>query len=420
MSHQIRYNFYDIPEIPKDWDNTKLNYVLSISDNKSSNFSTEKNLSLTNAGIIEKNIKTNQGQVAESYEKYILVKKGQICMNPMDLWTGWVDISPYDGLMSPAYYTFILNDEFDNKFVNYFIQSNYSRKTFFTLGKGVASHDNFGRWVLTLEELKKIIFYYPDIQEQRLCSSYLEEKTKIIELLIENIHKKVELIKEALRSHYYELEVKSSKIVHHPSLWFKFMPNDWKIIKFKELFEPITHVNNLSDERLLSVTQDKGVVFRDEQDTNVVNPSGDVSAYKLVIPGDIIISLRSADGGLETSDIRGLVSPAYQVLRSKTKIDRNFYRFLFTSDNFIIEINRYIKGIRDGKSIAFDDIKNIPIPFFPQSTSNHQYKLIKSKHQNLFTSFKKCNKKIKLLIEFKKSLISNVVNGKIRISEDMI
>ena len=40
----------------------------------------------------------NQGQIAESYEKYISVEKNQICMNPMDLLSGWVDISKYQGL----------------------------------------------------------------------------------------------------------------------------------------------------------------------------------------------------------------------------------------------------------------------------------------------------------------------------------
>jgi hypothetical protein len=162
------------------------------------------------------------------------------------------------------------------------------------------------------------------------------------------------------------------------------------------------------------------VVFRDEQDKNVVNPEGDLSSYKLVEPGNVIISLRSADGGLETSDIRGLVSPAYIVLKPKIKIDRNYYRFLLTSENFIIEMKRYIKGIRDGKNIYFDDIKDVLIPFFPISNWNQKYKKILSIHENLFKNFSNLDKKIFLYQEYRKSLISTLISENVKVKKEIL
>ena len=162
------------------------------------------------------------------------------------------------------------------------------------------------------------------------------------------------------------------------------------------------------------------MVFRDEQERDVVNPGGDTSSYKLVTPGDVIISLRSADGGLEVSDVRGLVSPAYIVLKPKFNYDRNFYRYLLTSKNFVIELNRYIKGIRDGKNIYFDDIKDVLIPYFPIHKQNETYQRVVSHHENLVKSFSLIEKKISYLYEYRQSLISSVVTGKIRITEDMV
>ena len=188
--------FYDLSKIPNNWKCSRLKYILSFSEEISNNPLNEKNLSLTQNGIIKKDISTNEGQISKSYDKYILVKKGQISMNPMDLLTGWVDISPLDGLISPAYYTFKLKNNFDTKFVNYFFQSNYYRKTFFKLGKGVASHDNFGRWVLTPDELKNIYIFYADLEQQKLISCYLDNKTNQIDLLIKKIQKKIKLLKE--------------------------------------------------------------------------------------------------------------------------------------------------------------------------------------------------------------------------------
>ena len=61
-------------------------------------------LSLTQKGIINKDISNNEGQMPENYNNYQIVEKGDFCMNPMDLKTGWVDISKYAGLISPSYF----------------------------------------------------------------------------------------------------------------------------------------------------------------------------------------------------------------------------------------------------------------------------------------------------------------------------
>ena len=420
MNSTISKNFYNVSKISKGWKEIRLKYIISISDKKSLDFNNEKNLSLTKSGVVIKDIENNKGQIAESYEKYISVKKNQICMNPMDLLSGWVDISPYDGIISPAYYTLILNSEFNTKFINYFLQSNYFRETFFTLGKGVASHDNFGRWVLTPDELKNVVLFFPNIENQKIISLYLDDKINLIKLLIEKLNSKKILIKEAIKNYFYEINVKSKKLINFNNDWFQTTPEDWEIVKFKQIFEPSNIIKNSQKERLLSVTQDRGVVFRDEQSRGVVNPTSNTSSYKLVHPGDVIISLRSADGGFETSDIKGLVSPAYIVLKPKVRLDRNFYRLLLTSKNFVIEIGRYIKGIRDGKNIYFDDIKDIKIPYLPENKWNKNQETIEEIHKDFFNIFKKIDKKVVLLDEYRKSLLSSLIAGKVDIAETML
>ena len=405
-------NFYNQKNLPSNWQKNKLKYVINQSDLTSKNYSEEKVLSLTQNGIIERKIETNEGQVASSYEKYILVEPGDICMNPMDLLTGWVDISAYKGLISPAYYTFKIKNTYDVKFINYFFQSNYYRKTFFKCGKGVASHDNFGRWVLSLEELNNFIIYAPKSkEEQSKISKYIDEKINLINVLIKKIIEQKKYYILGIQSHLFETKIKKNNLVSNDKKWFKFIPKDWSITKLKNIFEIKSIKNNDNNQRLLSVTQDRGVVYRDEQEKNVVNPSGDLSAYKLAEPGDVIISLRSADGGFETSDLKGLVSPAYVVLKPKIKIDKNFYRYLLKSSNFIIEIGRFIKGIRDGKNIYFEDVKDIEIPYYPEEKWDKEYTDVINFHQNIVNTFKLMDKKIILLNKLKRSIISNTVMG---------
>ena len=87
-------------------------------------------LSITQRGIVPKDLESNQGQVAESYANYQLVEPGDFAMNHMDLLTGWVDISKYPGVTSPDYRVFKIqnpNLSFD-RYMLYLLQTCYSKK----------------------------------------------------------------------------------------------------------------------------------------------------------------------------------------------------------------------------------------------------------------------------------------------------
>ena len=66
----------------------------------------------------------------------------------------------------------------------------------------------------------------------------------------------------------------------------------------RSFFSKIESLKNFPDEPLLSVTQLDGVVVTSDSNMNVWNPADDVSGYKLIEPGDFVISLRSFEGGL--------------------------------------------------------------------------------------------------------------------------
>lgn len=131
-----------------------------------------------------------------------------------------------------------------------------------------------------------------------------------------------------------------------------------------DLFAPVSIRRNENAE-LLSVTQEQGVIPRRLLDRRVVMPEGATDSYKLVEPGDFVISLRSFEGGLEYSKYRGIVSPAYTVLRAKNPICDDFYRHYFKSKDFISRLSVAVIGIRDGKQISYDDFAFLKIPSPP-------------------------------------------------------
>jgi len=413
---KIKDNFIDlIKNFPDDWELSKNKYAfLKITNGKNMSETTDV-LSLTINGIqIKKDL--TFGKTSKSYIGHQLVKVGDLVFTPRDFDQTPIlsDVSKHDGCISNLYIVDKPNNEFLPEYINYFWHGlKYSFDYFKNFSYGI-------RFSFNREQFDEIPILKPSLNEQKLISRYLDKKTSQIDSLIEKLKKRANFIKEGILNHYYECEIRKTSLNPHPTCWFQRIPEDWDILKFRQMFEPVSIKNNSTDERLLSVTQDKGVVFRDEQERDVVNPGGDTSSYKLVTPGDVIISLRSADGGLEVSDVRGLVSPAYIVLKPKFNYDRNFYRYLLTSENFVIELNRYIKGIRDGKNIYFDDIKDVLIPYFPIHRQNEPYQRVVSHHENLVKSFSLIEKKITYLNEYRQSVISSVVTGKIRVTEDMI
>lgn len=139
--------------------------------------------------------------------------------------------------------------------------------------------------------------------------------------------------------------------------------SNWKHYLAKELFDSVSSKGH-PEEELLSVTQDRGVIPRTMLKGRVMSPAGSTAGYKLVEKGNFVISLRSFQGGLEYSDYRGIVSPAYTVLSSKKEIHSGFYRHFFKSYIFIEKyLSVAVIGIRDGKQISSTDFDTVKIPY---------------------------------------------------------
>lgn len=436
MSISISKNFYDISVIPKNWKEKKLKYILSISENKSSNSYDENILSLTKKGIIVNDISSNKGQMAESYEKYIKVKKGQICMNPMDLLSGWVDICAVEGLISPAYYTFELNEEVENKFINYFLQSNYLRKTFFTLCKGVASHDNFGRWVLTPEELKNISIFIPNIDEQKNISRYLDKKIDQINSLIENIQKKIKLLEEKKTSVINEVVTKglnsSVKMRDSGVKWIGNMPSHWKESQFK-FYIKLRHGYQFRDRdftndgiKIVKITQLDKEGFLNLSNCSTINDKR-LKDFKniLIKENDILMCLTGGTIG-KIIKVGKIDEPLLQNYRvghfspiDKEKINNDYIFYLMSSEVINEQIFYNIRETGQ-PNIGMEDMNMMKICIPPISEQEKIASYLYKHTQLIDKTISKEKKRIQLLNEYYQSLVSSVVCGKIRVLKEMI
>jgi len=189
--------------------------------------------------------------------------------------------------------------------------------------------------------------------------------------------------------------------------WLGEVPNGWSVRRAKRFFQEIV-VRGHTGERLLSATQSSGVVPREDAEMRVWNPGDDVSSYKLVLPGDFVISLRSFQGGLEISRVRGIVSPAYTVLRPRG-VNRDYLRHLLKAEEFIAELNIVTTGIRQGKNIAFRDFAELKLPIPPSGSQRVIAAFLDRETAKIDTLIAKKEKLIELLAEQRTALITQAV-----------
>lgn len=139
------------------------------------------------------------------------------------------------------------------------------------------------------------------------------------------------------------------------------VPKEWENKKLGELFVERNDVN-CSNEQLLSITADRGVIPR-VQIQGKDNSSEDKSKYKHISKGDIgYNTMRMWQGVSALSLYDGIVSPAYTVLKPSTQVNALCFSYLFKLTNMINVFYRHSQGlVDDTRALKYEWFKNIAV-----------------------------------------------------------
>jgi type I restriction enzyme S subunit len=119
--------------------------------------------------------------------------------------------------------------------------------------------------------------------------------------------------------------------------WLGDIPAHWPLLPNRAIFKEVKDRNHPNEE-MLSVTITRGIMRQkslisgtSKKDSSNVNKS----AYKLVQPNDIAYNkMRAWQGALGASTFRGIISPAYVVMRPRAKANSWFYHYLYRAPAF--------------------------------------------------------------------------------------
>lgn len=133
----------------------------------------------------------NHNYIPDDLSGYKVVKKGQFAMNKMKAWQGSYGISPYTGIVSPAY--FIFDVSFDNlEYFHYAIRSKVYVNFFAQASDGI----RVGQWDLQMDKMKEIPFIVPSADEQIAIITYIKKTLPKYSKVIEKLKAEINALEE--------------------------------------------------------------------------------------------------------------------------------------------------------------------------------------------------------------------------------
>lgn len=235
MSKYPQYKKCDgdwITQIPVDWDIVRGKYLFDIKKRIAGELG-HKVLSITQKGIKVKDTESGEGQLSMDYSKYQIVEPGDFAMNHMDLLTGYVDISEFNGVTSPDYRVFATKEKTNcSRFFLYVLQMGYTQKIFFKYGQG-ASH--LGRWRLPTDGFNNFFFPCPPNSVRQQIVDYLDHEVGKIDDLINKQQELLNLLQERLKVSIGQIVTKglddSTDMQESGVDWIDKVPSHWKILR---------------------------------------------------------------------------------------------------------------------------------------------------------------------------------------------
>ncbi|HQI26543.1 MAG TPA: restriction endonuclease subunit S [Sedimentisphaerales bacterium] len=148
--------------------------------------------------------------------------------------------------------------------------------------------------------------------------------------------------------------------------WLATIPAHWEVRRNGRLFVQ-RNETGFPDLPILEVSLKTGVRVRDFDTSKRKQVMSDREKYKCARHGDIAYNMmRMWQGAVGVAPVDGLVSPAYVVARPLPETESRYYEYLFRTDAYMNEVNRFSRGIvSDRNRLYWEDFKQMPSPFPP-------------------------------------------------------
>jgi type I restriction enzyme S subunit len=415
-----------IGEMPEHWKKKKLTYSLNVLKGRLpkdlEDEQSKDSLPYLSMDVI-------RGSEPSSYttdDGAIVAKKGDLAI----LWdgskAGEFIIIPIQGVISSTVAMLTLIDNNLHKTYTQYLFKEYERDIQNnTIGMGIPHVDG--------NHLKNLKLLIPPLSEQHQIVTFLDYKTALIDQLLEQTRKKIALLKEKRTALINELVTgkkvwdgkqwtKPTKTKDSGIEWIREIPTHWVISKFKyDSSTPVQYGINISGNKYV----DEGIRFiriTDISDSGDLNPNDG----KYLIPEDVpnefylrkfdVLFCRSGHtvGKSYLHTLDGLFSSGGYLVRFNFRnYTESKFIFYLSKSHFYwdwIKLNTVVSTI---ENVNGDKYQNFvyPKPSLPEKQQIVEY--LDEQTHLIDKNISAKSTRIELLKEYRQSLISEAVTGKV-------
>ena len=416
-----------IGEIPSEWNIVKTKYMTS-PRKELSDSGKEELLSVSEyLGVIPRSvIRKGKGSLSrsESLIGYLKVYKGDLVNNIMLMWKKGLGVSQYDGIVSPAYSVFNFIESVPS-YYHYLYRTDRYITEFRKNSTGVI----MSRLRLYDDDFGDIPSVIPPLQEQQQIVDYLDKKTSKIDKLIEKTEQKIELLKEQRTSLINttvtkgldpNVEMKDSGVD-----WIGEIPSGWILVSIKRLCSikrgssprPIDNpdyfdVNGeFSWVRIADVSSSERYLENTKQQLSELGSSLSTKRY----PGDLFLSIAGTVGKPIITKIKCCIHDGF-VWFDGLSINQEFLYYVFS-------VGQCFKGL--GKmgtqlNLNTDTVGLVKIPLMDIQEQQEIVDYLDKETSKIDKLVDIESKRIILLKEYRQTLISEVVTGKVDVRNEVL
>lgn len=271
---------------------------------------------------------------------------------------------------------------------------------------------------LRMEDLEKMVCCLPNLMNQKIIADFLDTQCSEIDATAEDIQKEISLLEEYKKSLVYN--VISNGINHsiysteNDEVWGN-LPQGWKLVDIKYLFEIVKRIAGKEGYDVLSVTQ-KGLKIKD-----ITSGDGQLAdnycGYQFVYPTDYVMNhMDLLTGWVDCSELFGVTSPDYRVFRL---IDRSAHNLVYYK--YVMQccyMNKIFYSLGQGVSnlgrwrLQTSSFNNFKVPVPPKDEQDEIADYLDTKCSEIDAIIADKKRQRGILTEYKKSLIYEYVTGK--------
>lgn len=437
----IKFSSYEatntpwIGNIPTGWSLKSLKHIFT--EKKSTKNSGLGCGSISFGQVIYKDDEKIPESTKESYQE---VLDGEFLINPLnlnyDLKSLRIGLSRINVVVSQGYIVLNIREGFVPEYYEYLLRK-FDVEHMKSLGQGV-------RQTISYTHLKDEKLVVPPVEEQLRISRYLDKKTRQVDSLISKTEKKIELLKEQRTSLINQcvtkgqdpnVQMKDSEVE-----WVADIPEHWNMYPIKRIFleyfggswgeDPVEkQTENLV--RVIRVTEfdmDVLTVTSDIPTIRSLNLSTD--SKKLVKKNDLILE---KSGGGEKTPVGRIVlvdreikfptinSNFTNICRPNPDIvDPKFALFSLFAGYINGRTLRNIKQTTGIQNLDLDGFMTELIPLPPLEEQREIACFLETENKVFLKKVNHLMRYIELLKEYRHSIISSTVTGKVRVTEEML